>query len=418
MNNNEENYWCKIKSDFMQYIKCEILKPQGEYKRYTRSMNLLIEFADMNGYNEYSPEVGMAFFESEKNRGYVGDSTLGYRRATIRHLNEFLYGNNFWQRKPRNLFHYKTHRVKELLICPEQFSEAFEQFLQAITREGLKEVTVEQYRRSCIKMLMYFDSQGVASWNDIDAKNLTSAFIQSTNKYHFVSYSRRLFQYLFNARIISTNYTGILPSMAKRRTIPSVYSDSEVIQLMESIETFTPQGKRDYAMLLIALRLGLRQSDIRLMCFENVDFKNAQISLVQFKTGVPLQLSLPDEVATALYDYIDNGREESDSHYIFLNGYGGPLTRQAVSHIASRHFQKANIDVGDRHHGTHALRMTFASQLVAENVPYEVVRVLLGHANRDSTRHYVEFAIEGLRSCALDVPAPIGIFAKYLAEEE
>lgn len=80
-------------------------------------------------------------------------------------------------------------------------------------------------------------------------------------------------------------------------------------------------------------------------------------------------------------------------------------------------FQKAKINVGDRRHSTHALRMTFASQLIAENVPYEVVRVLLGHVNRDSTRHYVEFSIEGLRSCALEVPAPSGLFAQYMAEE-
>ena len=80
MNDSNSSYWNKLKSDFMEYVKREILKPQGEYKRYTRSVDLLIEYAEANGYNEYSPEVGMAFYESEKAHGYKGYSTLGYWR--------------------------------------------------------------------------------------------------------------------------------------------------------------------------------------------------------------------------------------------------------------------------------------------------------------------------------------------------
>lgn len=415
--NDKSNYWNHLKTDFIKYVKDEILKPQGEYKRYTRSMDLLIAYAKANGCDEYSPQIGMAFFESEKSRGYKGESTLGYRRAVIRRLNEFLYGNSFWQRKPRNIFQYKSHSGKEPQACPEQFSEVFEHFLQSLAKDGLKEITIEQYRRSCTRMLRDFDFQGVRGWQGIEAKNLTSAFMNSTNKHHFLSCARRMFRYLFDAGIVKADYTGILPTLPKRKTIPSVYNESEINQLLESVETFTPQGKRDYAMILFALRLGLRQSDIRLLCFENIDFNHSRINLIQFKTSVALQLSIPDDAAAALHDYIDNGREESDEPYIFLNGHGGPLTGQAVTHIVSRHFKKAQIDVGSRRSGSHALRMTFASQMVEENIPYEVVRTLLGHADHGSTRHYVEFSIEGLRTCALEIPAPSGLLAQYMAGE-
>lgn len=415
--NEKSDYWNKLKSNFIKYVKDEILKPQGEYKRYTRSMDLLIAYAMGNGHSEYSLEIGMAFFETEKNRGYKGDSTLGYRRATIRHLNEFLYGNNFWQRRPRNVFHYQPHKGKEPLSCPVQFSGVFDRFLQEIGREGLKDITIGQYRHTCIKMLQDFDSQGVTDWQYIKAKNLTTAFMNSTNKHHFATYAKRFFRYLLESGVLATDYTGILPTVPKKKTVPSVYNDAEISQLLRSIETITPQGKRDYAIILVALRLGLRQSDIRKLRFENVDFSHSKVSLVQFKTSVALQLSMPDDVVHALQDYIQNGREESDEPYIFLNGYGKPLTQHAVSHLVSRHFKKAQVNVGDRHNGSHSLRMTFASHLVAENVPYEVVRVLLGHADNASTRHYVEFSIEGLRTCALDIPKPNGMLAQYLAEE-
>ena len=325
---DENNYWNSLKKDFMKYVENEILKPLGEFKRYSRSMDLLIDFADRNGNESYSPEIGIAFFESEKLKDYVGDSTLGYRRACIRHLNVFLFGGTFWQRKPRNLFKYKTNRAP--LECPNQFVDIFEDFMVTINRLGLKEITVEQYRRTCIMLLKDFDSQGVCGWE---------------------------------SRVVSANYALVLPRMAKKRSLPSVYSEEEIDTLLKSVERFTPQGKRDYAMLLMALRLGLRQSDIREIQFENVDFERSQVSLIQYKTGVALRLSLPDEVASALHDYIDNGRENSETVYIFTNGYGMPLTRTAVTHIISRHFEQAKIDVGSRHHGPHSLRMTFASQL-------------------------------------------------------
>lgn len=414
--NNKRDYWYKLKSDFIKHIKDEILAPQGECKRYTRSMDLLIAYALENGYSEYSPELGMAFFESEKDRGYKGDSTLGYRRATIRHLNEFVYGNSFWQRKPRNVFRYQSHKHKSPLACPDQFSAMLEEFLQSIYREGLKDVTIEQYRRTCIKLLQDIDSQGITDWKYIKAKNLTTAYMNSSNKHHFVSYARRFFRYLLESSVVETDYTGILPTVPKKKSIPSVYNEDEISQLLENMETITPQGKRDYAIVLVALRLGLRQSDIRLLRFENVDFMCSRIRLVQLKTSVALQLSMPDCVIQALQDYIKNGREESDSPYLFLNGYGEAMTKHAISHIVARHFKNARIDVGSRHSGSHSLRMTFASQLVAENVPYEVVRVLLGHASRESTRHYVEFSIEGLRECALEVPEPSGMLAQFLAE--
>lgn len=411
---DKNNYWNSLKKDFMKYVENEILKPQGEFKRYSRSMDLLIDFADRNGKESYSPELGIAFFESEKLKEYVGDSTLGYRRACIRHLNVFLFGDTFWQRKPRNLFKYKTNRAP--LECPNQFADIFEDFMVTINRLGLKEITVEQYRRSCIMMLQDFDAQGVVGWKSLTVEHLTTAFKRSTNKNHFVTYSRRLFQYLSDSGVVSANYALVLPRMAKKRSLPSVYSEEEINMLLKSVERFTPQGKRDYVMLLIALRLGLRQSDIRELRFENVDFERSQVSLIQYKTDVALQLSLPDEVASALHDYINDGRENSESLHIFTNGYGMPLTRSAVTHIISRHFERANIDVGSRHHGPHSLRMTFASQLIEKRVPYEVVRTLLGQVSPSSTKHYVEFSIEGLRSCSLEILPPGGSFAKYLLE--
>lgn len=86
-------------------------------------------------------------------------------------------------------------------------------------------------------------------------------------------------------------------------------------------------------------------------------------------------------------DYIENGRPETDEPYIFLTYRKTQLSRSAVSLIADKYFKQAGIDPGDRHHGSHSLRMTFASELVAENVPFEAVSRLLGHEDKASVSH-------------------------------
>jgi len=405
-------YWQNLKKDFVDYVKKEITTTSHR-NDYGRSMDLLIDFAFANNHAEYSPEIGYAFVQAEKAKPYKGHSSLDRRRATIRHLNVFLYGKNHWQHAPRNL---RTHKSShEPIKCPEQFSEVFEEFLQFLKNDGLKDVTIEMYRHYCIKsMLCDFAQQGVKNWDDIDARVLTAAFSRAKNKLRFATYARRLFGYLLKVGVVSNNYTGILPMITKRKTVPSVYSEEEIKRLLDSIETITPQGKRDYTMVLIAVRLGLRVSDISKLCFENVDFDRSIIKFIQFKTSVPHQLPLPKEVADSIRDYIDNGREESEEPYIFLDGYGQPLANHTVSNIGARHIKNSGIEIGERKGGMHALRTSFASQLIEEKIPYDVVRYALGHVHPNSTRHYVQFALESLRACCLEVPPPSGLFKKYL----
>jgi integrase len=404
-------YWKNLKSDFMDSIQSIVKKPR--ISEYNRTMDLLIEYATINDYSEYSPEIGFAFWQSEKEKNYKGASTLARRRKTIKRLNEYLFDKDFWQVAPRSLRSHKSSHIP--LECPEQFAEHFEKFLLFLKQEGLKEITVGMYRSFCIKhMLCDFSRQGVKQWHDIDARVLARAFAKSKSKTCFATYARRLFGYLAKAGVVAHDHSGILPMVTKRKALPSVYSEAEVKQLLDSIETVTPQGKRDYTMVLVAVRLGLRISDISRLCFENIDFDRGIIKFVQFKTSVPHQLPLPAEVADAVLDYIVNGREDSEEPYIFLDGYGRPMANYTVGKIGARHLKSSGIDLGSRSPGMHALRMTFASQLIAEKMPYDVVRYALGHVDPNATRHYVQFAIESLRACSLEVPPPSGLFKMYL----
>ncbi len=332
--------------------------------------------------------------------------TLGFKSTVIRRLDEYINGRS-----------YTFARLRVLYQCPECFEPELEAFLQTLRDEGYKEITVRQYHSQLVKMLRCFSENGIASWEEVNAAYVQQAFENSTNRAIFATYARKFFAYLVEQGTVAANYSGILPRVRYPQRVPSVYTYEEVEKLLSCVDRSTPMGKRDYAILLLAVQLGMRASDIRLLCFPDVDFKSRKISYIQFKTDVPQTLSLIPEIEDALRDYIENGRPKADEPYIFLTYRKTQLSRSVVSAVADKYFKMAGIDPGDRHHGSHSLRMTFASELIAEDVPFEVVSRLLGHEDKAAVSHYVALSTESLRSCALPVPEASGKFADYLKEE-
>ncbi len=117
-----------------------------------------------------------------------------------------------------------------------------------------------------------FAEQGANAWIDINAQMLTTGLLHAKTKKYYIAYCRRLFGYLKSRGTVAEDYSNILPTIAKQKLVPSVYSEEEIQKLLSTVERYTPIGKRNYAMILIAVRLGLRVSDISRLKFENVDF--------------------------------------------------------------------------------------------------------------------------------------------------
>jgi integrase len=105
----------------------------------------------------------------------------------------------------------------------------------------------------------------------------------------------------------------------KREKLPSVYNADEVKRIEDSVEQSGPVGKRDYAMLLLASRLGLRASDISKLKFSNIDWDHNKIVLTQYKTGKPVELPLLTKVGEAIINYLQYARPVSDFQEVFLS---------------------------------------------------------------------------------------------------
>jgi len=189
--------------------------------------------------------------------------------------------------------------------------------------------------------------------------------------------------------------------------LPSTYSKEEVEKLIASVERSSFMGRRDYAIILLATRLGLRNSDITNFKFENLFWEQNMIRLVQYKTDKEIELPLLPEVGNAIIDYLKYSRPHSDKPFVFLTSRSPikPLTIMGVTSLVQRAFARADIDTKNRHHGPHALRHSLAARLLKQQTMLPIISEVLGHKNTESTRFYLCVNITSMRQCALDVPS-------------
>ena len=173
-----------------------------------------------------------------------------------------------------------------------------------------------------------------------------------------------------------------------------------------SVSRSSVKGKRDYAMILLASRLGLRASDIISLSLSNIDWDNNLIQLVQQKTQKSIRLPLLPEVGEAIIDYIMNGRPNHSSNTLFLTLRGPfrPLCQNQFSQIVGKYMQKSGVNIAGRHHGVHCLRHSVAGALLKNEVPLPVISQSLGHSSTASTMIYLNIDIDALMKCSLNVP--------------
>ena len=220
-----------------------------------------------------------------------------------------------------------------------------------------------------------------------------------------ISAIRSFLAFAFDAGLISEPLQTTIPeTVAPRRVIRHGFSLEEQDILLCAPDRSTVVGKRDYAMMLLAVQTGLRVIDISNLSFQNIDWRESVLSVVQHKTGRPLSMPMEPAVGNAIADYILNGRPECKCSYIFLTKDPPyrKLHNRSASSIVSRYIQKCGIDDETiPRRGFHSFRRSFGVRMLQSEVPLEMLSELLGHSNIDSTKPYVAIDIERLRACAI-----------------
>lgn len=271
--------------------------------------------------------------------------------------------------------------------------------------------TLEYEEWSLRKFLEFAYERTIASWTELCPKHFSEFFaaqasLSPRSLKLLAGVLRRFFSRQFSIGSFDRDWSFHVPNFRgfQNQRLPAIWPDAAIESLLEAVDRRTLKGKRDYAILMLACRLGMRAGDIRALRLEHLFWTEARIEFVQGKTGKKQVLPLTEEIGTALIDYL-RSRPATDYREVFLRVQAPhtPLLRQNKLYgIISTYVRMAGIQLPEQAQGMHSLRHTVASRLLAAGTPLESIADLLGHKSIDTTRLYTRIDTEQLRSVALD----------------
>lgn len=254
------------------------------------------------------------------------------------------------------------------------------------------------------------------AWENISVKTISeyatglAEYSKATIEVHLRGL-RFFLRFLYEEGIIKQDHTASVPKMccSTGERIPHMLSTEQVNTLLKSIDRGNPVGKRNYAIIIMAACLGMRDSDITNLKFENINWERSEISFFQKKTNRFLALPLLPVVGEDIIDYLRNGRPQTDSKYVFVKHR--PPFQQTVSFYSVMRVVLENSGVKLAENfpkGLHILRHSLASELIRQGESYNTVSTILGHASIGSTNAYTHIDIDGLFKCALELTEATG----------
>jgi site-specific recombinase XerD len=190
-------------------------------------------------------------------------------------------------------------------------------------------------------------------------------------------------------------------------SIPRAIEADQVRQLLASIDRTTAEGRRDYAILLLLARLGLRSSEVAFLELDEIDWKAGQLS-VRGKSGQRSDLPLPTEVGKAIAAYLRHGRPPCSSRRVFLRvkapicGFQGAC---GVGSIVRHRLLRAGVEAPT--YGAHQFRHGLATEMLRQGASLGEIGELLGHHNPQTTKIYTKVDLEALRTLALPWPGGV-----------
>lgn len=307
---------------------------------------------------------------------------------------------------------YRTKRQKYELTG--EIGDAIYRFAEYRRKRNFSEDTIADSLIYLSRFHEHLGHYGVKAISELNQQVLVS-FVNSLGFYskstiHCTLCALRVFlRYLHNEHFLERDLSYLIPkdNYRKEAKLPTSYTQEEVEHLLSSVDRGNPKGKRDYAMLLLAARLGLRASDICGLKFTNIIWDQNLIVLIQQKTKKQIELPILQEIGNTIIDYMKYGRPVSDSPFVFLKLYPPyeKLAEPTLHSIVSAYLNKSGIaNASIKKHGPHALRHSLAGILLEKKTPLPVISEVLGHESTESTKSYLRIDMQALRQCALEVP--------------
>jgi integrase len=309
---------------------------------------------------------------------------------------------------------WKLHREQTVHLYQSAYLRLYADYLKHLEIEGKSASTIECYKIVARQFLEYLERKKVLDIADVGVSEISSFIPVISNSCQLntlrtgLKALRCFIRYLESKKLTPICLSAAIPSsLGGVRTIIPVITPEEEQLLLESADRTTASGKRNYAMLLLALQTGLRSTDIINLKLGDIHWESNTIEILQAKTGNLLVLPLLTEVGNAIADYILKGRPDSQQPYLFLRSkapYQKMAGHPSCYKISCKLMKAAGIRQGEgQRKGFHCLRHALAARLLAAETPLPIISSILGHRNKESTKVYLSTDLEHLRTCALSL---------------
>lgn len=358
--------------------------------------NRLASYCEEHFDGMYSVDAGEAFIRMiQRKKQSKGQTDLN--RNSIRRLDHALDGDFHWRPAKSRLKPYAAS-------CYDAVVAGYEAYL---IQTGKTINNTRRHIHLIAGFLSHMESEGIITLPMIRAEHIHERFVAVNDKAGFRKTVKMFFRYACRYGLVENDNSCWIPAVPRRRPVPSVYTKDEIERILGSIDRTASLGKRNYCIILMAAKLGIRSCDIAGLKLEDIRHREGLIRIMQQKTNIPVEYPILDEIAEALKDYLDNARPVSGLPYVFLaqpRPAPSALSTQGIYAIVSGAIARAGIDISSRRHGAHALRSSLASHLLADGKTYPEIQHVLGHGSPDAARHYIRVEAERLRECALEIP--------------
>lgn len=376
-------------------------------RHHRQAWNALRNLALAEGATYFTKELGFKLLREHYHVDPYASKLSEYKsmvRRSVMLLLEFQISGTIAKRTPKSEY-----------IFPEGFRIAGEAYLSKLQTEGhIKESTLRNHRHRLVAAALFFESHGVTGIAFVNTEiiNLYLKTLAGCSQSYLSGVFRTLshfFEFSSEQGYLPASFAFPTISVYKDVKIPEYYSPEEISRILSAVDRGNPLGKRNYAMILLAARYGLRIGDIRTLKLTDINFNTNQIHIIQQKTSKPLTLDLLPDVGWALIDYLKYGRPQVSAAEIFLrhvHPYGPLGESDNMGYVIRQYAVAAGIrkNAEKAHHSFHMLRYSLASDLIQQGVSLTTISGILGHSQLSVTSRYTQLDVPQLMDCALEVP--------------
>lgn len=293
------------------------------------------------------------------------------------------------------------------------FDEVLVQYAQYLLHErGLTLPVTEWYDRVARQFLLgCFGKAGgrPIGFEEVRASDVTAFILEQAHSYStgtaklWASALKSWLRFLHIKGELSHDLSGAVPAIAGWRMtgLPKAIEPARVKQLLRSCDRRTQVGRRDYAVILLMVRLGLRGCEVAALKLDDIDWDRGEL-VIRGKGGYEDPLPLPSDVGEALASYLRFRHSPIESRHVFLRirAPQGPLGTSGVLAVVRQRFLK----VGLPPRGAHRLRHTAATQMLRKGGSLDEIAHVLRHRSHDTTAIYAKVDRTALRRLARPWP--------------